>query len=103
MALSISAFQFLGNFWKDPIGDPAFFSSPIEFTQVGSFRMKRMSLNDRSVKGGRTLAWNLTPSLEAEAGQLGDGSALRGWVALRRKGLSPDTDLTWDKMALLSY
>ena len=65
--------------------------------------MKRMSLNERSVKGGRTLVWNLTPSLEAEVGQLGDCSALKGWAALRRKGLSPDTDLTWEELALLSY
>lgn len=60
--------------------------------------MKRMSLNEHSVKGGRTFTRNLSPSLEAEAeaGRLGDASALRGWVALRRKGLSPNTDLTWD-------
>lgn len=37
------SFSIPGQLWKDPVGDPAFFSSPIEFTQVGSFRMKRMS------------------------------------------------------------
>ena len=40
--------------------------------------MERMLLNEHSVKGGRTLPWNLSPSLEAEAGRMLVPSGLGG-------------------------